>query len=392
MSKSIGSVLLVSHFGSTVGYAWDFIGRLYARVADHMDTHGIPTFVAYPSIPAPPAALAGSAARPVVLDASFNSKDSVRATVDLIRRENIRVVQFISHPAWSLNYLRLRRAGCRRIIVYDHTSGEFTRPVGFKRAAKWMIGRTPGIVADVVLGVSEYVSRRQVEVGLIPPERVKTLWNGLPTVTTQGAYERVRALLGFRGGCPLVVCNCRATPEKGVQHLLRAFNRVHQHGMANNVLPVLVYLGDGPYMNELRSQRETLPAKDDISFGGYRPDAREIIEGADLCVVPSVWQDAFPLAVLEAMARGRPIIATRVGGIPEMVEHNVTGLLVPPADEDALAKAMSDLLKDPAKAARFGEAARQRVAERFTPEQQFARLTALIEDGFGKRCEALAGR
>jgi len=357
-----------------------------------MATHGIPTLVAYPDIPAPPPALAGSAARPVVLDASLSTRDSVGATTALIRRENVRVVHFISHPPWSWHYLRLRGAGVRRIIVYDHTSGEFTRPRGLKRAAKWVLGRTPGIVADVVVAVSEYVARRQVEVSVIPPHRVVTIWNGLSVVAAEGAGERVHALFGVEAGRPLIVCNCRATPEKGVQHLLRAFNRVAQDGSAIGRRPVLIHLGDGPYLGELQSLRETLPAKADILLAGYRPDAGEILEGADLCVAPSVWQDAFPLAVLEAMARGKPLIATRVGGIPEMIEHNVTGLLVPPSDEESLAKALAELLSDPAKAALLGDAARQRVAQRFTPEQQFTRLTALIEEAFGKPCAALRRR
>ena len=109
MTSPLGNVLFVSPFKSTRGYAWDFIGRLYARVADHLTTHGISTFVAYPSIPAPPPALEGSTAQPILLDASLSTAVSLRATIGLIRRENIKVIHFISHPAWSWHYPRLRR-------------------------------------------------------------------------------------------------------------------------------------------------------------------------------------------------------------------------------------------------------------------------------------------
>jgi len=101
-----------------------------------------------------------------------------------------------------------------------------------------------------------------------------------------------------------------------------------------------------------------------------------------LCVIPSVWQDAFPLSVLEAMARGKAVIASRVGGIPEMIDHNVHGLLVAPGDEASLSAAMRQLLADRDRAARLGEAARRRVAEQFTPERQVRSLVEIVEAGF----------
>jgi len=385
--NSPGSFLAVFHFQ---GYAWDFLERLYARVADHLASHGIPTLVAYPSLYSAPAGLAGSAARPIVLDGSLQGSQSIRAMQEVIRRENVRVVNFIDSPVRSVHYLRLRRAGVRRIIVYDHTSGERTRPRGFKRAAKWLLARTPGIVADMVMGVSEYVARRQREVALIPPSRVTTVWNGIPIVPTNEAVAAdVRAIFGLAPGRPVILCACRATPEKGVAYLFGAFSRLLESEASSAPRPALVYLGDGPQLAELKSLRDSLSAKDDIILAGYRPDAREIMQGADLCVIPSVWQDAFPLAVLEAMACGKPVIATEVGGIPEMITPDVHGLLVPPGDEAALAAGLRALLADPARAALLGVAARRRVAEEFTPERQFRRVTALVEEGFGSACDAV---
>jgi glycosyltransferase involved in cell wall biosynthesis len=361
---------------------------LYARVADHLATHGIQTLVAYPSIPAPPAALAGSAARAVVLDASLGSAASIQATKEMIRKENIQVVLAMSWPTWSTAFLRLRSAGVRQIIIYDHNSGEYTPPKGLKRAAKWMIARSPGISADAILAVSDFVARRQMAVGLIPRERLMTVRNGLPVVESRGAGERLRRQFEVPPSRPVVFCSCRATPEKGVHHLMRAFDLAAKGKAGSSDRPVLIYVGGGPQLDELKALRESLSAKEDIILTGYRPDARELSEGADVCVVPSVWQDAFPLAVLEAMARGKPVVATRVGGIPEMVEDGVTGLLVPPADEAALAHAMKAMLSDSARAARWGEAAQNRVRERFTPESQIRAMIGVIEKGFEITCDA----
>jgi glycosyltransferase involved in cell wall biosynthesis len=388
MADSSGSLLCVVNYPANTGFAWDFIEGLYGRIADHLATHGIPTFVAYPSIPKPPRTLEGSAARAIALDASLDTAASRRATVDLIRRENVRVVYYTDRGPWRWAYLRLRRAGVKRIIVHDHTSGERTRPRGLKRAAKWVLARTPGIVADTVIAVSDYVARRQLEVALIPPGKVIRIWNGVAVPEARDrSCQRIHAMFGLAPGRPLIACACRAAPEKGVAHLLRAFNRVVQSVPAAEPRPVLLYIGDGPQLAELKALRESLPARDDIILAGYRTDARAILEGADLCVVPSVWQDAFPLAVLEAMAWGKPVIATRVGGIPEMIEDRVHGLLVPPADEPALAEALQALLADPARAARMGEAARRRVAEQFTTEEQIRRQVAIVEEGLGRCCD-----
>jgi glycosyltransferase involved in cell wall biosynthesis len=383
------ALLCAVPFQSTRGYAWDFLGGLYAALANHLAGHDIRTFVAYPSIPAPPPALAGSMARAVELDTSMSTPESVRALLEFVRRENVRVIHLISQPPWSLAYFRLRRAGARRIIVYDHTSGEFTRPRGLKRAAKWLLARMPGIGADALLAVSNFVARRLVDVGVVPKSKVVTVHNGIPIASAEGGSERLRARLSLPAGRPIVMCNCRATPEKGVQHLLRAFDRALQDWEATSPRPLLIYVGGGPQLAELQSLRNSLASKDDIILTGYRSDARELLEGADLCVVPSVWQDAFPLAVLEAMARGKPVIATRVGGIPEMVEDEVTGLLVPPGDEAALAAALTRLLAQPARAAQLGQAAQARVAREFTPEKQFRVLARVVEEGFGHVCDEM---
>lgn len=390
MRNSRGGILCVSNCRANRGFAWDYFEGLYAAIADHLAAHGIHTLVAYPSIPSPPTRLAHSAARAVVMDGELNTLHSVHATIALVRQENIKEIYFTDRPARAWAYVLLRCAGVRRIVVHDHSSGERTRPQGAKRAAKWVLGRTPGIVADVVIGASDYVARRQVDVGLIPASRVVRLWYGVPVPAQHdGQPKRAHSLFGLAPDRPLIICSCRAAPEKGVVHLLRAFDRAARALGGRDHKPVLLHLGDGPQLAELQALRETLASKDDIILAGYRSDAKELLEGADLCVIPSVWQDAFPLAVLDAMARAKPVIATRVGGIPEMIEDRVHGLLVPAADENALSGAMVSLITDPARAARLGTAARHRVTETFQPERYLAQLVGILESGFGPPCEAV---
>jgi len=393
--RGADTLLCVANFPTNTGYAWDYIERVYARIADHLATHGIRTLVAYPNIVEPPRTLAGSAAKPVVLSVAFDEPSAVRAAEDFIRREGVRALYLTDYPVRSRIYRRLRRAGARWILVHDRSSGERTRPRGLKRATKWLLARLPGATADVVVAVSNYVARRQVDVGLVPASRVVRVWNGMsvsPAEHSSGVRTRARSGLGVAADRLVVACACRAAPEKGVHHLLRAFDRVTRDKRVKDRHPLLLYAGDGPQMGELLELRQRLGAREDIRLIGYHPNAVALLADADLCVVPSVWQDAFPNAVLETMALGKAVIATSVGGIPDMIEDGVSGLLVPPGDETALTAAIVALLSDPARRSALGEAARERVAAHFTLGEQASRLTALIEEGFGAPCGTVTHR
>ena len=160
--------------------------------------------------------------------------------------------------------------------------------------------------------------------------------------------------------------------------MLRAFDTVWRQRAGSPSAPLLVYMGDGPQFRELCALRESMESRDAIVLTGYRADAGRLITGADLCVMPSVWEDALPLAVMQPMALGKAVVASRVGGIPEMIVDGESGVLVPPVDVEALAGALGALLDDPGRAARLGAAARDRVSRLFGPEQQIDALAAVV--------------
>lgn len=162
---------------------------------------------------------------------------------------------------------------------------------------------------------------------------------------------------------PSLLMAGRLTPPKGVETLIRALRQLP--GVALDVL------GDGP--ERARLARE-LPAQ--IRWHGQRPveEVSERIAGAAAVIVPSLWPENQPYAVLEAQARARPVVASRIGGIPEMIEDGRTGLLVPPGDAEALAVAIRRLLDRPQEAAAMGKLARQNVEKIHDPAQHAAQL------------------
>jgi glycosyltransferase involved in cell wall biosynthesis len=128
----------------------------------------------------------------------------------------------------------------------------------------------------------------------------------------------------------------------------------------------------------MEAKAKAMQLSEDVIFTGIRQDVPNILGLLDVFVLPSLWE-GLPIALLEAMAAGLPVVATAVGGTPEVVVEGETGFLVPPRDPEALAEAILRLLREPDLRRRMGEAGRKRVAEHFSVEQMVQKTEALYE-------------
>lgn len=185
---------------------------------------------------------------------------------------------------------------------------------------------------------------------------VVQIYNGIDTERFHpGDGRTLRADLGLREDAFVAGVVARLDPVKNLALLLRAVARLNaeEPGM------VLVVVGDGPERAELEDR-----AGPGVRFLGERMDVPEILRALDLFVLPS-FSEGISLTLLEGMATALPVVATRVGGNPEIVEEGVTGTLVPSGDETALAGAIAAYRRDPERRRRHGEAGRRRVKERF---------------------------
>jgi glycosyltransferase involved in cell wall biosynthesis len=222
---------------------------------------------------------------------------------------------------------------------------------------------------DHYVCVSEDCARLTVSQG-IPEKRVKILHNGIDT--------RQFDFLGTTAGGPAVFV-ARLAPEKDAASLLRATAIVIRRQPSFR----LVIAGDGVCMPDLRRLSTELALDGRVQFLGMVRDVAGALAGASLFVLSSV-SEGVPLTLLEAMARGLPVVATEVGGIPEVVEHERTGLLVKPGDPAALADAMMRILDDHALAARMGEAGRRRIEQNF----DIRRMVAAYERMYASKTRA----
>jgi glycosyltransferase involved in cell wall biosynthesis len=173
-------------------------------------------------------------------------------------------------------------------------------------------------------------------------------------------------------GAPRLAVVGRLVPIKGHEVLFRAVASIRDE------LPELIVevAGDGPLDAELRGAASSLGLDDVVSFSGRVAPATPVLERAEIVVVPS-HGEGFGMVALEAMERGRPVIASAVGGLPEIVEDGRTGLLVPPGDADALAGAILELAADRSRAAAMGAAGRARALAEFSQERCTDRIEAL---------------
>ncbi len=214
---------------------------------------------------------------------------------------------------------------------------------------------------DEVIVVSDVVARTLRRWG-VAKKRVSTIFNGVDIEQFQGAQPALRCEIAPKG-YPLVGFVGRCVPEKGGATLLRAAKQV----LAAHPKTEFVLVGEGPARREWETLAIQLGISEQVHFAGGRDDMPEVYASLDFVVLPSLIE-ALPMCLLEAMAAGRPVIATRVGSVPKLINADQTGLLLDPGDEEGLARAILRLLHDTELARRIGENGRAHVARHFSAE------------------------
>jgi glycosyltransferase involved in cell wall biosynthesis len=190
----------------------------------------------------------------------------------------------------------------------------------------------------------------------------------MPALTPRPAPSS-RSRLGLPTGGVLVGSVARLEPRKGQNYLLEALALLRQR--TDDVSVAIV--GEGPSEAEYRSLATELGIFDRVVFTGQRADVADLMRAFDVFVMPSIDFESLPYALLEAMSFGKPIVATRVAGIPEAIEDGRSGLLIEPRDVEGLAAALLRLLGDPAERQRLGEAARARAETEYSLERMMSR-------------------
>lgn len=239
----------------------------------------------------------------------------------------------------------------------------------------WLGDVALGRLASAIVAVSDEARRHYIEHRPYPSRKLVTLRNGIDLTRFADAASEgpaVRRELGIAPGVPVLATVAVLRPDKGVQHMIAALPAIVAE------VPDVVYLvvGDGDHRATLEAAVAQHGLTDRVVFAGSRTDVPRVLAACDVFVLPTV-SDALPTVLAEAAASGVPLVASAVGGVPEMCIDESNGILVPPADPAALTAACLRLLRDPDLAARMGEQGRAVARERYDIRTQAGRLGSL---------------
>lgn len=354
------------------------VERHILDLAQGLRAEGVECWIASPSPTKLQEKAAGARLRHLPLPkGGLAGREAVRILTRMFRSEEIDIVHAHSGKAMIAAVTAMRRAKKGRVIASqhfltpDHSALKGPKAVVYRTTLRWCSRRTNHFVAVSEAVRSAMLARREA-----PKRKITVVPNGISPIDKTGltAPERVRADLQIAKNAPLVVCVAPLEPEQDVSALIEAMEGV------NLQIPRAVCLiaGTGSQQEELAQQIVEFKQEETVRLLGFPEDVPALIGSADLFVLPSV-AEPFGLALLEAMALSKPVIAMQAGGPMEIVVDNSTGLLTPPADPDALAEAIGSLLTDRPTLQMMGNRGYTRFLDEFTAKRMSREMLRVYE-------------
>ena len=293
-----------------------------------------------------------------------------RRLYSFLRSERIDVLHAhkFGSNVWGTLVGRLARVPV--VIAHEHSWSYEGQPLR-RFLDRELVGRG----ADAFVAVSERDRSRMVEVEGVRPDAIRLLPNGIPPLERSGAD--VRAELGIPPDAFVVGTVAQLRPEKALDLLVRAGAELSRRLPGARVL----IAGHGPEEDSLGALAASLGVADTVQLIGRRDDVPDVLAAIDVAVCCSHFEGS-PLSVMEYMAAGRPVVVTRVGGLPDLIHDGVHGLVVPPADAAALASALEQLASDPGRRAAMGAAASERQRHEFALDVLARRVEDLYDELF----------
>jgi glycosyltransferase involved in cell wall biosynthesis len=225
-----------------------------------------------------------------------------------------------------------------------------------------------------IIAISDHIARFTLACGVSSATKVRRVYHGLDVdlFDREAQSSAVRESLGVTDDAFLLMTVGRLTDQKGHRFLVEAMPALRA------VIPGirLVIVGEGELAAGLRTLAHKLGVADRVVFAGLRRDVPALLRSTDAFVLPSIWE-GFGIVLLEAMAAHKPIIASRVSTVPEIILDQETGLLVPPGDVSALVQAVTTIERDPGRARLMGEQGRQRLEQHFSLDAMLSQTESI---------------
>ncbi|HHW03881.1 MAG TPA: glycosyltransferase family 4 protein [Thermoanaerobacterales bacterium] len=278
--------------------------------------------------------------------------EHIKELMGIISREKIDIVH--THASFA-GRIAGKLSGCR-VVLTRHGLGQCKK--GFVQ--RTITGILSRIFTDAIIAISRAVKISMMETG-VPADMIKIIYNGIDVSEFNSIEPRLKKEFNLVEKSPIVGIVARLVPEKGYEYALKAMPAVLKKFPG----AVMVIVGDGPLRKALEDLCLDLGIHEHVIFLGYQDRVETLEADFDVFLLPSV-SEGLGLSLLEAMALAKPVVATEVGGIPEVVKSGVNGLLVPPRDPSAIAEAIIRILSSKQMAYSLGQAAKNTVFDRFS--------------------------
>ena len=226
--------------------------------------------------------------------------------------------------------------------------------------------------ASGVMAVAMHCKKYLVQKG-VSPEKIEVVHNGLPE-QIKSNNQISKSKWKFDDDNFIIGVVSRLDPKKGLDYLVEAFSYIAEHCPQ----AILTIVGDGPYINELHYKAKRFGVDQKIIFAGFQAEVGPWLDIFDIYVSPTL-SEAHSISLLEGMRAGKAIVATYVGGNSESMEHDKQGLLVPPADSEALAKAILRMIENPELRMRLGASAGRRFKDEFTEDRMLEKIAVWLK-------------
>lgn len=283
----------------------------------------------------------------------------------IFKRLNPELISLHSAKAGLLG--RIAAMGIGMPVIFTAHGWSFTEGISWYKASLFKaLERITAPLANQIITVSEYDRSIALKAGIGPAEKIQTIHNAMPEVSVAAAPEQ-------NNGPVRIIMVARLDEPKDHETLFNALASLKDRDW------VVDLVGDGPHEEKLLATAESMGISDRIRFLGLRRDVDELLAESHIFVLTTRWE-GFPRSILEAMRGGLPVVASAVGGIPESVEEDRTGYLVPGNGVEELSHRLAYLINHPEERLRLGQAGRQRFEERFRFERMAEQTLVVYKD------------
>lgn len=305
---------------------------------------------------------------------------------DFLRREHYAIVHTHTSKGGFVGRLAARLAGVPVIVHTAHGFAFHERSQPWARLFYSTLERIASRWCDRIVSVSEFHRRWALELGICRPPKILAIPNGIAALASPGVVPAdLREELGVREDELLILSMARLAPDKGLEYLIEAAALLLRTERRFRI----AIAGDGEVRAQLEELAFNLGVSDRVRLLGFREDVSDLLAACDLVVLPSL-REGLSIALLEAMAAGKPIVATSIGSHRELASQAEIAQLVPPADAPALCEAILRLTRNPALMARFGAKAQVLFKSQYTEERMLNTYKQLYFDLLKEKCPAEA--